>query len=66
MTDELPFYCNACKQIRPNPASAENEMHLWCAECRAKCGNCGGTKKVWIHPRLGLWTPCPVCSPEKK
>jgi hypothetical protein len=66
MTDELPFFCNACKQVKPYPSSVKGEMHMWCLDCKAKCSNCGGTKKVWIHPRLGLWTPCPACPPEKK
>jgi hypothetical protein len=29
-----------------------------CPECGKKCPSCGGTGKNWIHPRLGLWTPC--------
>jgi SET domain-containing protein len=61
VTKDLPYFCNACKQVKPTAPDSDKGVALWCAECAAKCRWCGGTGKTWIHPRLGLWVPC-VCA----
>lgn len=52
---EFPkLWCGVCKTER----EYWDDASFMCPECRKKCSSCGGTGRNWIHPRLGLWTPC--------
>jgi hypothetical protein len=51
------WHCVACNRFLPLPMPET----LWCAECVAKCSSCGGTGRIYVHPRLGLWLSC-VCA----
>jgi hypothetical protein len=53
------LWCSFCKTEREN--WLEKTSSIMCPDCEKKCQACGGTGKNWIHPRLGLWTPC-ACS----
>lgn len=34
------------------------KISVMCPECELKCASCGGIGKIWIHPRLGLFSAC--------